>query len=615
VSGRALLPLLLALGTVSSCGTRPPSRPSPEPVVEAPDAPSSALADASEGVDDRHLAALLREHWAWYLEEHPEHATRLGVHDYDDRLTDSSLTAVRARSSTRRELLRRLAALDDGSLSASDAMTAGLLERRLRSSLATEICAFERWSVSASSNPLERFNGLPKLHPWRNPDDGANLLERYRAIAPAIDDAIERLKIGLAEGRVADAESMRRVVRMIDGQLERDLEHWPLVEPTTRPAPAGWDTTAHARLGQQLHEVVADQIRPALARYRDFVRDELIPAARTDDRVGISSLPDGATCYTALIDQYTTLPLSAEDVHARGLAEIERLDEELAALGRKALGTPDLAATLAKLRTDPALFFDTADEIEAAARDALANAEAAIPAWFGRLPEAECVVRRVPDYKAPFTTIAYYQPPHVDGSKPGEYFVNTFEPHTRPRYEARVLAFHESIPGHHLQIAIGQELEAMPAFRRHTGYTAFVEGWALYTERLADEMGLYESDLDRLGMLSFDAWRAARLVVDTGVHAKGWTRDRAERFMLEHTALAPNNVSNEVDRYVGWPGQALAYKIGQLEIRRLRHEAEARLGDEFAIAAFHDIVLEAGAIPLPSLSARIETLIRKQGAS
>jgi uncharacterized protein (DUF885 family) len=225
------------------------------------------------------------------------------------------------------------------------------------------------------------------------------------------------------------------------------------------------------------------------------------------------------------------------------------------------------------------------------------------------LPRTDCVMREIPEYEAPYSTIAYYRQPHYDGTKPGEYFVNTYRPESRPRYELEALTWHESIPGHHLQIALAQELGALPAFRRLDGSTAFVEGWALYTESLADEMGLYSSDLDRLGRISYDAWRACRLVVDTGIHALGWTRAQAEAYMREHTALTPINISNEVDRYIGWPGQALAYKVGQLEIQRLRRDAEARLGTRFDLPAFHAIVLGAGAVTLPVLADRVTAWI------
>jgi uncharacterized protein (DUF885 family) len=269
------------------------------------------------------------------------------------------------------------------------------------------------------------------------------------------------------------------------------------------------------------------------------------------------------------------------------------------------LGAPDLAATIARLRGDASLYFASAGELLAAAQRALDRAKAAVPRFFSRLPRTDCVMRETPAYEAPYSTIAYYREPHYDGSKPGEYFVNTYRPETRPRFELEALTWHESIPGHHLQIALSQELGELPLFRKLEGSTAFVEGWALYTERLADEMDLYSSDLDRLGKLSYDAWRASRLVVDTGLHALGWTRAQAEAFLREHTALTEVNISNEVDRYIGWPGQALAYKVGQLEILKLRRDAEAALGPRFDLKAFHATVLEAGAVTLPVLGQRV----------
>lgn len=557
----------------------------------------AAVEAAATGVVDPTLAAILRDHWAWALAEDPIFATRLGVHAFDDRVGDPS-DAARARSRAARDALAtRLAAL--GELSPEDALNRDLLLGELRAQAATDVCRFDRWRTSANDNPLARWGDLPHFHPLRTRADVEHLAARYEAMGPAIDVEIALLREGKAAGLVADAESIRRVVAMIDGQLATPLEAWSLLEPLTQPG-------VPEDLRPRLRAAIEDGFAPALRRYRDLLADELLPAARPDGKGGVGSLPFGAACYDALIVQHTTLPMPAQDVHALGLAEIARIDGELAALGKKALGAADLAATLAALRGDPALFFATPQEVEGAASDALARAKAAMPRYFGRLPKADCVVQRVPAYKAPYTTLGYYEPAHADGSKPGEYFINVLDPQTRPRYEARVLAVHESIPGHHLQIAIGQELDALPTFRRHAGYSAFVEGWALYTERLADEMGLYETDLDRLGMLSFDAWRAARLVVDTGIHTKGWTRAQAEAFMLEHTALAPNNISNEVDRYVGWPGQALAYKIGQREILALRRAAEQALGERFELAAFHDVVLGAGAVTLPVLRARVQ---------
>jgi uncharacterized protein (DUF885 family) len=307
---------------------------------------------------------------------------------------------------------------------------------------------------------------------------------------------------------------------------------------------------------------------------------------------------------------YTSLDLSPEELHRTGLEEVARINDEMERLGARVLGSSERGEILRRLRTDPELYFESSDEVAGKAESALRKAQAILPEWFGILPRAACEVSRMEKHEEKHSTIAYYRQPAVDGSRPGRYYINTFAPRTRPRYEAEALAYHEAIPGHHLQIALTQELEDLPEFRRHEGVTAFVEGWALYAERLADDMGLYTSDLDRIGMLSYEAWRACRLVVDTGMHAKGWSRQQAIDFMVGNTALAENNIVNEVDRYIAWPGQALAYKTGQLEILRLRREAESRLGERFDIKAFHDAVLGNGAVPLPSLRRSVEAYVR-----
>jgi uncharacterized protein (DUF885 family) len=333
---------------------------------------------------------------------------------------------------------------------------------------------------------------------------------------------------------------------------------------------------------------------------------EILPRARPNDDPGLGHVPGGVAGYRGLIRVHTSLDLEADRLHAIGIDEIARIDVELAELAGRVTGVPSRLEAIERLRTDPALSFATRDEVFDKAVSCLARATEAIPGWFGRLPQAPCEVVRMGSHEEEHSTIAYYREPAVDGSRPGQYFINTSEPATRPRYEAEALAYHEAVPGHHLQIAIGQELPGLPAFRRHLGPTAYFEGWGLYTERLCDEMGLYSGDLDRIGVLSYDAWRASRLVVDTGMHALGWSRDRAIRFMLEHTALAPNNIANEVDRYIVMPAQALAYKVGQLELLRLRAEARSRLGGAFDIRGFHDAVLGSGALSLPILRGVVE---------
>jgi uncharacterized protein (DUF885 family) len=358
-----------------------------------------------------------------------------------------------------------------------------------------------------------------------------------------------------------------------------------------------------------LTKAVRDSVRPAFKSYLKFLQTEVLPRARSQELPGIGHLPNGAECYKRLIRLHTSLELSPDELYEIGLREASRIDSETQTLGKKVLGTNSLKETLTRLRTDPSLYFATRDQVEEKAVAALARAKSVIPKWFGRLPKADCVVVRMSSHEEKHSTIAYYRQPAADSSRPGEYYVNTNAPETRPRYEVEALAYHESIPGHHLQIAIAQELEGIPDFRRYGGVTAFIEGWGLYTERLADEMGLYSSDLDRIGVLSYDAWRACRLVVDTGMHARNWTRKQAIEFMLENSALAENNIVNEVDRYITWPAQAVAYKVGQLEILRLRKVAKSRLGDRFDIREFHDALLSNGAVPLEVLRQIIERYV------
>ena len=394
--------------------------------------------------------------------------------------------------------------------------------------------------------------------------------------------------------------------------LARPDDDWPLVAPLAglaRGDGGAWSTADRERFVADVRAVVADDIRPAFARLHETLATEIRPAARPADRPGLCHLPDGEATYRGLARAHTSLDATPGELHRTGLAEIDRIDGEIVDLAGRTIGTGTLPDALAALRGDPALHFRTREEVFAKAVSALERAAEAIPDWFGRLPQAPCEVVRMGPHEEEHSTIAYYRHPAEDGSRPGQYYVNTAHPETRPRYEAEVLAYHESIPGHHLQIAIAQELAGLPAFRRHLGPTAFFEGWGLYTERLGDEMGLYSGDLDRIGVLSFDAWRASRLVVDTGMHAMGWTRQQAIDFMLEHTALAPNNIANEVDRYIVIPGQALAYKTGQLELLRLRAEARERLGSAFDIRAFHDTVLGNGAVALPTLRGIVEAWV------
>jgi uncharacterized protein (DUF885 family) len=545
------------------------------------------------------LDRLAEEFWDAILAADPMQGTAIGEHRYGDRLSDISSEGRAALRQRFEEIRASLSQLPpEGEPEA--ALTQAALGQAVGDRLAFLAADPHAYLVDAMNGPQTAFLNIPSLQPLRDVADGESMLARWWAMGPWIDQQVEQLRRGAAGGRTPVAGSVRRVIAQLDELAARPLEDWPLLAPL-RAEHAGWSDGAWRAFEVGLAGAVRDGLRPALLRYRAYLADEALAGARDEARVGICHLPGGTDTYASLARAHTSTDLAPQQIHDIGLAEIARIDVEITELGGRVLGTADLASTLAALRGDPALHFETGEQIVAVAEASLARAVAAIPEWFGRLPQARCEVVRMLPHEEQHSTIAYYREPPQDGSRPGRYYINTYAPQTRPRYEAEALAFHEAVPGHHLQVAIGQELDWLPSFRRHAETTAFVEGWGLYAERLSDEMGLYSGDLDRIGMLSYDAWRASRLVVDTGMHALGWSRGQAIDFMTSHTALGLNNIANEVDRYIGWPGQALAYKIGQLEIRRLRAEAETALGTAFDIRRFHDAVLGHGALPLAVL--------------
>jgi uncharacterized protein (DUF885 family) len=555
------------------------------------------------------LNALAAEYWEGRMQADPIEATLLGDRRYDDRMPDQTPEGHQRDIARLRGLLARVSALQG--LTGRDRVTWGALRGEIESDLALRDCYMHEWAVDPRDGPQVGFLNLAILQSVSTPAQGRALVGRWQKLGADLDGRIANLRRGLAAGKVATRGSVERVLRQLDELLATPVTDWVLMQPARAEHP-DWPAGELAAVRAGIAEAVSGTVRPAFERYRAVIRDEILPRSRPNDAVGLSHVPGGAACYQSLIKVHTSLALAPDEIHRIGLEEIARIRAEMVALGRKLFGTDELAAIQQKLRSDPALYFRTREEVEAKAEQALRRAEAVMPTWFGHLPRTPCVVKRVEGYEEKDTTIAYYRQPTVDGTRPGTYYINTYAPETRPRYEAEVLAFHESVPGHHTQIALAMEMTGLPEFRKHLGPTAYVEGWALYTERLTDEMGLYSGDLDRMGKLSFDAWRASRLVVDTGLHVKGWSRQQAIHYMLENTALAENNIENEVDRYIGWPGQALAYKIGQREIFQLRHEAEAKLGPRFDIRGFHDRLLANGAVSLPVLREQVEDWIATQ---
>jgi uncharacterized protein (DUF885 family) len=417
------------------------------------------------------------------------------------------------------------------------------------------------------------------------------MIPKVHGMARHFRDVADRSLEGVARNRTPASFAVDDTVAQIDDWLAKPITEDPLLhtaDPTGVADPDAWRA--------RLREAIESDVRPAMAAYRDVLRDRVRPESRSDKHVGLAWLADGEDAYNRVVRYHTTLDLSAQRIHEIGLEQIEKLAGEYRELGPEVLGTSDLTEIFERLRDDPALHHTNGADIVAASKAALAKATAAMGDWFGILPKAGCDVEEVQS-----GAIAFYFPPAKDGSRPGVFFMNTADPTGWGRYQIEATSYHEGIPGHHLQLAISTELTTVPEFRKRAFIAAYGEGWGLYSERLADEMGLYTTPLDRMGMLEADSMRACRLVVDTGMHALGWSRQKAIDYMTENSPMRVSQIVPEINRYAVTPGQALAYMIGRLEIQRMRREAESTLGNAFDIKGFHDTVLGSGLMPLPVL--------------
>jgi uncharacterized protein (DUF885 family) len=526
----------------------------------------------------------------------PLYASQIGYPEYAGALPDVSVEGEERRRQELESLQEKAARLDPKALDPQRQITLQVLQRTVSDALVGLAAEAPSYTVSPlpHTGPAATVMvAFPKL-PLRTPEEAQGYLERLHGVPRWLADAARRIDEGRAAGRLPVRRLVAAAAEQLAGYLATDLAADPLVRVDGEVAAADWR--------QQVADAVRDQVRPALARCHDHLVGEVLPTARPDSTPGLAHLPGGTELYQRLASSHTSTDHSADDLHRIGVELVAELTEEMRRRGGQALGTSDFAEIATRLRTDSVLFFDSAEEMLTVAKDALARAEEASPRWLGIVPKVGCEVLEQSVHEAENGNLGYYQWASRDGSRPGRYWLNTYRPTTRPRFELQGLTFHESVPGHHTQLALLWELPDLCDFRRHARATAFTEGWALYTERLADEMGLYTDEVSRLGMVSFDFWRACRLVVDTGMHAHGWSRDQAVAYMLDHSALMPKNVENEIDRYIAWPGQALGYMVGRLEITRLRAEASRRLGSGFVLPDFHRAVLSNGNLPLSVLA-------------
>ena len=458
------------------------------------------------------------------------------------------------------------------------------------------VCRMERWGVASYVNGWQaRFTDLAILQPVGSDTLRAQALTRARAIAPWLDQEIVNLRDGLGRGYSSPQVIVRNVIGQVNDLIGTPVRSSPFYSPALR------DT--NAAFGRALADVVEQKITPAMTRYRDFLSREYLPSARA--ALGVSANPEGAACYAASVRSFATVAVPPDSVFAQGLAAMARVEGEMRTIAARSFGGESLATLLPRLRSDPPFMFRTSQEIIDSSSAVIGRARREMGKWFGRLPTADLVIQPYPEFRQRAGAPGQYQSAPQDGSRPAVFLINPSDPTGRPRANVENTALHEGIPGHHLQIAIAREQHGVHPLVRYSFNSGFGEGWALYAERLADEMGVYSSDIARMGMLGSEAFRAARMVVDAGIHTKGWTRDQALEYLTTHSFVTGRQAEGEIDRYISWPGQAPSYMIGRNEIMRLREEARARLGATFDIREFHDRVLENGTVPLAGLRAHV----------
>ena len=569
-------------------------------------APSTAPALADQ--NRKALNALFQEYWEDGLKHAPEFASMLGDKRYNDQISDYSVKAVNDTLAREQAYLLRLASIDTAGLTDQEKVSRDILLRDLTEN--QEAAEFKEWEM-----PVNQMGGLHTTYPqlvaqlsFTTVKDYDDWIARLHAIPKAFDQTTTNMSIGMEDHRVPPKFLLAKVVDQVKELANQKPEESPLALPLKK-FPDTIPAADRERIKTEMLAAISKEVLPAYLRFARFLEVSYVPAGRQE--LGISSLPGGAKYYDFLIRRTTTTNLTAPQIHQIGLDEVKRDEAEMLAIAQK-LGFQDLKTFRASLKTNTKLRPASAEALLNAYRGYLTPMQARLPQLFGRLPKAPFEVVPVPSYIEKTSASAYYEPGTPDGSRPGRLFINTYQATERNLFEVEDTAYHEGLPGHHLQISISQEQENVPTFRKYEFYTAYTEGWGLYSERLGKDVGLYQDPYSDYGRLEGDIMRAVRLVVDTGVHSKHWTRDQMVEFFHDHSATSEPEVQAEVDRYIAWPSQALAYKIGQLKILELRDRAKNALGDKFQLSAFHDQVLDAGALPLDVLDQRINGWIATQ---
>ncbi len=552
--------------------------------------------------DDATLHAVIDEHWQWVVTSSPEYAVFMGDKSRSDEWDDASLDNFEARDTVLAGFETRLLAIDPSSLTSENALNRSLLLSQIRSQRAQYELGLHLIAINMRGGPQSLYTAVETLS-FETLGD----YERWIKRLETVPIRLAQEQVVLAEGIKTGLVQARIIMQRIPAQLDQITGVATTDNPFFKPflnISANLEPHEQARLIERASSVIETTVVPAYKTFAEFIETEYLPASR--EEIGLAAVPNGDQLYEFLARRFTTTELTPEQIHQIGLDEVARIRSEMESLIDEIGFDGDLNAFNEFLRTDPQFYYDSPEALLQAYLAVSKRLDPELVSLFGRLPRMPYGVRPIPDQIAPDTTTAYYMRPAADGSRAGFYYVNLYRPEVRPKYEIEVLSVHEAVPGHHLQIALAQELEGLPMFRKLSGPTAFIEGWGLYSERLGYDMGLYRDPYSRYGQLIYDMWRAVRLVVDTGMHYMGWTRDEAIAYFLDNAAKSEADIINEIDRYIGWPGQALAYKIGQLKISELRSRAELKLGDRFNIRDFHDHLLGAGALPLDLLEQRMD---------
>ena len=554
------------------------------------------------------LHGLFHDYWEETLKRSPEFASSIGDKRYNDQISDYSVKAVNDWLAFEQDLLLKLAAIDTAGLPDQDKISREILIRRMTDD--QEEAEFKSWEM-----PINQMGGIHTSYPqlvaqlsFTTVKDYDDWIARLHAIPHAFDQVTANMSIGMEDKRVPPKYLLEKALEQVKQLADQKPEDSPLALPLKR-FPTSISAAEQTRIKTEMLSIIAKEVLPAYQRFGRFLQVAYIPAGRSEP--GISALPDGAKYYQFLIRRTTTTDLKPDQIHQIGLDEVKKDEAEMLVIAKK-LGFQDLKSFQASLKANPKLKATSREQILEAYRGYLGPMQARLPQLFGHLPKSPFEVLPVPDYLEKTSAPAYYQAGTPDGSRPGRLFIDTYNPTDRDLYQVEAIAYHEGLPGHHLQISIAREMDGVPEFRKFGGYTAFAEGWGLYAERLGKDIGLYQDPYSDYGRLQSDIWRAIRLVVDTGVHSQHWTRQQMVDYFHEHSTIDETSIQSEVDRYIAWPSQALAYKIGQLKILELRDRAKKELGDKFDIRAFHDEVIDSGALPLDLLDERITAWIANQ---